>query len=430
VASTDFLLFNERIVPGPDSPLATTVADTKEIRLRHDQNAPSFRFAALHFKRPEANQIRYRLEPQETEWVDAGERTEASYTNLAPGEYTFRVIAANSDGVWNAEGASLRLVIEPPWWTRWWAYIVYALALGAAVFGIDRYQRSRIARRQREELRESELRHAKEIEAAYRQLQQTKEQLVQQEKLASLGSLTAGIAHEIKNPLNFVNNFAEVNAELAQELDEAVERGDFDEARQILADLRGNAEQITKHGKRADSIVRSMMQHARGESSERETVVVNDYVGEYVGLAWHGMRARDHGFSAEVIREFADDAGSVSVQPQEIGRVLLNLLNNAFHAVQEKAEFAGDSFVPEVRVATRRSGDSVEIRVSDNGSGIPEGLREKIFEPFFTTKATGEGTGLGLSLSHEIVTQGHGGSLTVGASNGGGAEFVVRLPAG
>jgi signal transduction histidine kinase len=306
---------------------------------------------------------------------------------------------------------------------------VYALALGAAVFGIDRYQRSRIARRQREELRESELRHAKEIEAAYRQLQQTKEQLVQQEKLASLGSLTAGIAHEIKNPLNFVNNFAEVNAELAQELDEAVERGDFDEARQILADLRGNAEQITKHGKRADSIVRSMMQHARGESSERETVVVNDYVGEYVGLAWHGMRARDHGFSAEVIREFADDAGSVSVQPQEIGRVLLNLLNNAFHAVQEKAEFAGDSFVPEVRVATRRSGDSVEIRVSDNGSGIPEGLREKIFEPFFTTKATGEGTGLGLSLSHEIVTQGHGGSLTVGASNGGGAEFVVRLPA-
>ncbi len=430
VAITDFLLFNERVLPGPDSPLETGIADAKEIRLRHDQNAPTFRFAALHFKRPESNQVRYRLEPLQPQWIDAHDIHEASYTNLEPGEYTFRVIAANSDGVWNEEGASLKVVVLPPWWRTWWAYLLYACALTGSVFGVDRTQRARIARRQREKLQEQELEHAKEIETAYNQLQQTKEQLVQQEKLASLGSLTAGIAHEIKNPLNFVNNFAEVNAELADELEEAIAKGDIDGARAVLSDLRGNATQIAKHGKRADSIVRSMMQHARGETTEREVVAVNEFLEEYVNLAWHGMRARDHGFTAEVVRRFAPDAGSVSVQPQEVGRVVLNLLNNAFHAVQEKAEFAGPAYAPAVTVTSRREGGHVEIRVADNGNGIPPHLREKIFEPFFTTKATGEGTGLGLSLSHEIVTQGHGGSLTVGEAPGGGAEFTIRLPAG
>ena len=430
VALTEFLLFNERVTPGPDSPLREGIADAKEIRLAHDQNAPTFRFAALHFKRPEANQVRYRLEPLQPEWIEAHDMHEASYTNLEPGEYTFRVIAANSDGVWNEEGASLKIVVLPPWWRTRWAYLLYVVAFGGAIFSVDRTQRARIARRQREEMQAQELEHAKEIETAYHQLQQTKEQLVQQEKLASLGSLTAGIAHEIKNPLNFVNNFAEVNAELADELEEAVNKGDVETARAVLADLRGNAQQIAKHGKRADSIVRSMMQHARGETTEREVVTVNDFLEEYVNLAWHGMRARDHGFTAEVVRRFAPDAGSVSVQPQEVGRVVLNLLNNSFHAVQEKAQFAGPTFSPAVTVTTRREAGHVEIRVSDNGNGIPANLREKIFEPFFTTKATGEGTGLGLSLSHEIVTQGHGGSLTVGEAPGGGAEFTIRLPVG
>ncbi|NNF03987.1 MAG: hypothetical protein HKN17_05935, partial [Rhodothermales bacterium] len=432
VVITDFLLFNESVAAGPGSPLAVSISDTDEVRLAHHQDAPSFRFAALHYKRPEANRIRYRLEPVQPNWIDAGVGREASYTNLSPGEYTFRVIAANSDGVWNEEGASVRLVISAPWWARWWAYAIYAALLGAAVFAVDRVQRRRLVRREREAARERELEQAREIERQHRALEQshrelkaTQAQLIESEKLASLGSLTAGIAHEIKNPLNFVNNFAEVGAELADELAEAVAAGRADQAHEIVAELKTNAMQIAKHGRRADDIVKAMMQHARGGASERETVTVNAFLEEYAGLAWHGMRARDHEFQADLVRDFADDVGEIDVLPQELGRVVLNLLNNAFDAVRETHDAS-------VRISSRRltgqDGDRIEIRVSDNGPGIPADIRDRIFEPFFTTKPTGEGTGLGLSMSYDIVTKGHGGSMTVGESNEGGAEFVVTLP--
>jgi signal transduction histidine kinase len=252
-------------------------------------------------------------------------------------------------------------------------------------------------------------------------LQATQAQLVEQEKLASLGALTAGIAHEIKNPLNFVNNFAEVNAELATEADEALAAGDVEAAREALKDLEANSAQIAKHGKRADSIVRSMMMHARGGASEREKIEVNTFINEYIDLAWHGMRARSEGFRTEVVRDFAPDTGSLSVLPQELGRVILNLLNNAFDALRDEEN-------PTVTVSTARSPEGVQIRISDNGPGIPVEIREKIFEPFFTTKATGEGTGLGLSLSYDIVTKAHGGTMTAGATRQGGAEFLISLP--
>ncbi len=261
-------------------------------------------------------------------------------------------------------------------------------------------------------------------EKALTELKATQRQLVEQEKLASLGSLTAGIAHEIKNPLNFVNNFAEVSSELVDELHAAVSSGDTEEVASILADLRGNTEQISKHGKRADSIVRSMMQHAKGGTSEMETVDLNEFVEEYVNLAWHGMRAREHGFEAEVLRDYDEAAGSLELKPQDIGRVILNILNNAFQAVS-KAQIQD----PVVTVSTVRSNGAIEIHICDNGPGIPEDIREKIFEPFFTTKETGEGTGLGLSLSHDIVTKGHGGTMKVQSSENGGAEFRVTLPA-
>jgi len=264
-----------------------------------------------------------------------------------------------------------------------------------------------------------------EINAALEQslveLRATQAQLVEQEKLASLGALTAGIAHEIKNPLNFVNNFAEVSGELSQEIIEALEAGDPEEARKIAGELTINSEQITKHGKRADSIVRSMMQHAKGGVSEREEVELNTYLEEYLNLAWHGMRARDDGFTAEIIRELDPSVETISAMPQELGRVILNLLNNAFDAVSKTENAA-------VTVATRALDEAVEITVSDNGPGIPLEIREKIFEPFFTTKATGEGTGLGLSLSHDIITKGHGGTMTVNESKSGGASFVLTLP--
>lgn len=253
-------------------------------------------------------------------------------------------------------------------------------------------------------------------------LKATQAQLVEQDKLASLGALTAGIAHEIKNPLNFVNNFAEVGSELFAELKEAVNNGDKESVHSILGELEQNSEQIAKHGKRADSIVRSMMQHAKGGTSEMEAIVLNSFLEEYANLAWHGMRARDHGFQADVIRNFDSNVESINAMPQELGRVILNLLNNAFDAIRETHE-------PAVTISTRAVASGVEIVVSDNGPGIPEEIREKVLEPFFTTKATGEGTGLGLSLSYDIVTNGHGGQMSVRESADGGAEFVIRLPA-
>ncbi|NQV74005.1 GHKL domain-containing protein [bacterium] len=259
------------------------------------------------------------------------------------------------------------------------------------------------------------------LEQSLTELRATQAQLVEQEKLASLGALTAGIAHEIKNPLNFVNNFAEVGAEMADELSEAIEAGNTEEAQAIIAELKENAKQITKHGRRADDIVKAMMQHARGGASERESVELNTFLEEYANLAWHGRRAKQGDFQADLIREFSSEVGSLTVMPQELGRVVLNLLNNAFDAVRgvEGAR---------VTIATRHADGNVTISVSDNGPGIPDAIRDKIFEPFFTTKPTGEGTGLGLSLSHDIVTKGHGGTMVVQGAKSGGADFVVTLP--
>ena len=273
-----------------------------------------------------------------------------------------------------------------------------------------------------EEKREAVEQVNKALEQSLVELKATQEQLIQQEKMASLGALTAGIAHEIKNPLNFVNNFAEVGAEMADELSEAIAAGSTAEAQEILAELKENALQITKHGRRADDIVKAMMQHARGGESEREEVAINAFLEEYANLAWHGMRAREHGFQAEIERDFDAEAGVLSIYPQDFGRVILNLLNNSFDALQNVED-------AHLVVSTKRINNGVEIRISDNGPGIPADIRERVFEPFFTTKSTGEGTGLGLSLSYDIVTKGHQGTMTVGAGPEGGAEFVIVLPA-
>ncbi len=268
------------------------------------------------------------------------------------------------------------------------------------------------------------------LEESLRELKAAQEQLIQQEKLASLGQMTAGIAHEIKNPLNFVNNFAEVNLELLGELEEELAAaGLADRFRDLLDDLRTNSEAVRKHGKRADSIVRTMMQHASGGAGEKVATDVNALVAEHIDLAYHGRRAHAKSFQVSIVRDFAAETGSVDLVPQAIGRVLLNLLGNAFDALMEHAARTGPGFEPEVRVATLRTASHVEIRVVDNGPGIPEEIRAKIFEPFFTTKPTGAGTGLGLSLSYDIVTQGHGGSMTVESEPGSGAAFTVRLPA-
>ena len=273
-------------------------------------------------------------------------------------------------------------------------------------------------------------------ESTLTELKVTQTQLIQKEKMASLGELTAGIAHEIQNPLNFVNNFSEVSTELVEELREEETKANRDPELigELLDDLSQNLQKITHHGGRASSIVKGMLEHSRTATGEREPTDLNALADEYLRLAYQGIRrsgdpAKDKGFNAELITNFAPDLGEIAVVPQEIGRVLLNLYNNAFYAVREKQKTAPADYHPTVWVSTHRVADAVEIRVKDNGAGIPDDIKAKIFQPFFTTKPTGEGTGLGLSLSYDIVTKGHGGTLTVESMVGKGTTFVINLPA-
>ena len=272
------------------------------------------------------------------------------------------------------------------------------------------------------------LEHQVEVRTA--ELKASQAQLIQKEKLASLGELTAGIAHEIQNPLNFVNNFSEVSAELVSELQEEEAKPDRDTEliQELLNDLSGNLQKINHHGGRASNIVKGMLEHSRTESGEKRPTNLNTLAEEYVKIAYHGLRAKDKNFNCELVTDFDPTLEPVEVAPQEIGRVLLNLYNNAFYAVSEKQKTAPATYQPTVRVSTQRSETGIEIRVKDNGTGISDVVKAKIFQPFFTTKPTGEGTGLGLSLSYDIITKGHGGTLTVASQEGEGSTFMIRLP--
>jgi len=599
VAFSDFKIHNQSVLPGDDSPLKRPLNEEQTIRLSANQNVFSFDFVGLHFGNPKNNEYAYRLDGWDEDWNYVGHLRTASYTNLPAGTYKFHVKAANADGVWNEVGRAISVVVRPPWWKTWWAYVGYFLVFAGLVFAVDRIQRRRVSTKERERsrIREAQLMadaqakrvddaermseigraitstlsvhgiidtvyenvnelmdasifavgvydptterihfpaskeqgdtlpayfhdandanrlsayclrnredivigdHQKEYQKyisvhlppvqgespdsiiylplihqdkpvgvitaqsfekhayseyhinvlrslasyaaialdnadAYRQLHSTVEnlksaqaRLVQSEKMASLGEMTAGIAHEIKNPLNFVNNFAELNSELVDELEEHMKDGL--DVKELLADLKTNASQIARHGKRADDIVRAMMQHASGGTGERRVTDINELVEEYVSLAYHGMRATDPNFNVTIERDFDAGAGTFSVVPQEVGRVFLNLLSNAFYVVREKGAAGVDGYSPKVVVRTRRLADRVEVRVADNGLGISDDVKDRIFEPFFTTKPTGSGTGLGLSLSYEIITAGHGGEMTIEETPGGGATFVVILP--
>jgi signal transduction histidine kinase len=266
-----------------------------------------------------------------------------------------------------------------------------------------------------------------QIEKTLTDLKQTQNQLVQAEKMASLGELTAGIAHEIQNPLNFVNNFSEVNRELLNEMAEEIEKGNYGEIKEIVKNIVDNEEKINHHGKRADAIVKGMLQHSRSSSGVKEPTDINALTEEYLRLAYHGLRAKDKSFNATMKTDFDKTIGSVNVIPQDIGRAILNMITNAFYAVAEKSKQHGADYQPTVNVSTRKLGNNVLISVKDNGNGIPEKVLDKIFQPFFTTKPTGQGTGLGLSLSYDIV-KAHGGELKVETKDGEGSEFTIVLP--
>jgi two-component system NtrC family sensor kinase len=264
---------------------------------------------------------------------------------------------------------------------------------------------------------------------ALTELRTTQAQLIQKEKMASLGELTAGIAHEIQNPLNFVNNFSEVSAELMLELEEAQAAGDGEEVTALAVDVRQNLTKITEHGQRAAGIVKGMLEHSRASTGERQPTDVNALAEEYLRLVYHGVRAKDAAYQAELKTDFAPGLPLVEGVGADLGRVLLNLFNNAFYAVQQR-QLAGEAgYMPTLSVQTERVGQQVHIRVSDNGTGMSPEVQAKIFQPFFTTKPTGEGTGLGLSLSHDIIAQGHGGTITVESQPGQGTTFLISLPA-
>jgi len=266
------------------------------------------------------------------------------------------------------------------------------------------------------------------LETTLANLKSTQSQLIQSEKMASLGELTAGIAHEIQNPLNFVNNFSEVNEELLSEMKEELDKGNINETKTLANNAIENQQKILHHGKRADAIVKGMLQHSRSSSGMKEPTDINALADEYLRLAYHGLRAKDKSFNARFETDFDKSIGIVKVIPQDIGRVILNLITNAFYAVDEKAKAKSTGYEPTVIVSTKKSGDKVLISVKDNGNGIPQQIKEKIFQPFFTTKPTGQGTGLGLSMSYDIVAKSHNGKIKVETKEGEGTEFIVILP--
>ncbi len=432
VVLTDFKIDDHSLTNGSNKQFALPLEDAKEIILNHNQNTFSIDFAAIHFADPENNMHMYMMEGIDKEWRDVHDEKSAYYFNIPPGHYTFRLKTASSYGV-NAE-RSIIIKVLPPWWQTWWAYTLYALILILAIWSFIKWRTKKLEKEtivleKRVAERTLELKREKEIvESTLGELKSAQAQLIQSEKMASLGELTAGIAHEIQNPLNFVNNFSEINQELLVELKDEAGKGNIAEVTAIANDVISNEEKINHHGKRADAIVKGMLQHSRSSSGQKEPTDVNALADEYLRLAFHGIRAKDKSFNAEFKTDFDSTIGKINLIPQDVGRVLLNLYNNAFYAVNEKKKRQADGYEPTVSVSTKKMGDKVEIKVADNGNGIPQKVVDKIFQPFFTTKPTGEGTGLGLSLSYDII-KAHGGEIKLSTKELEGSDFVIILPA-
>jgi signal transduction histidine kinase/ligand-binding sensor domain-containing protein len=397
----------------------------------YNHNQVSFEYGAIETNSSKLVKYRYLLEGYDDDWSPPTDKTSVTFGNIAEGKYKFLLAASGTDHNWSIPVAYY-FTVKPPWWRTWWAYCCYIILLISAVYAMIRFRtlaikKENLVLEQKVAVRTHELSEAKDhIEHSLEKLKATQAQLIQSEKMASLGELTAGIAHEIQNPLNFVNNFSDVNKELTIELEEELDKGNLEDARDIIKDIRGNEEKINHHGKRADAIVKNMLQHSHAGGGVRELTNINALADEYLRLAYHGVRAKDKSFNVALITKFDESIGNISMVAQDISRVLLNLYNNALYAAAEKKKGKAD-FSPEVSVITRKNNDTVEITVMDNGNGIPETIVNKIFQPFFTTKPTGEGTGLGLSLSYDIV-KAHGGEIRLETKEGDGSKFIVSLP--
>ncbi len=426
VVITRFYLFEK------PARMDTLITNERTLKLNYKQNFFTFEFAGLNFLLPEKNRYAYKMEGLNDEWIEFGTRRYVTFTNVDPDHYIFKVKACNNDGIWNEEGISIDITITPPFWKTWWFTGLSALGITLLIFSYIRIRTNTLVKQnvlleEKVHVRTHELQEKNvELTKTMDNLKSTQTQLIQSEKMASLGQLTAGIAHEIQNPLNFVNNFSELSVEL---LDELGTVPDEDEKKEIVGDLKQNLGKIVFHGKRADSIVKGMLQHSRASTSEKQITDINKLVEEFFNLAYHGMRAKDPAFNCTMQKDLSPDIPHLQIIPQDISRVILNIFNNSFYAVDEKKKRqANGNYQPIVSISTKKIGNQVLIAIRDNGKGIPADIRDKIFNPFFTTKPTGLGTGLGLSISYDIIVKGHGGDLKVDSKEGEYTEFTILLP--
>lgn len=447
-----------------DTPPVVRIERILTEEVQGERNQFTFEYSALSFGYERGVKYQTRLIGFSNEWSPIKFDTRINYTNLPavffPKEYTFEVRALNENNIASLSPVQYSFLVSPPAWLQWWAFLGYLIAFSIGVFAVDRFQRARLLKKEREaahlretelkaeaaiarskvaevqakalqaenDLKVAELEKARELESAYHELKSTQNRLIQAEKMASLGRLSTGIAHEIKNPLNFINNFAEVSNELVGELKDAIKANDVEEINFILSNLSFNTEKIEEHGKRADSIVRSMMQHSRGGPAELERTDLNKLIRKYAELAYQGRRVQNKELRVDIKTDLDSSLEPVDIMAQKIGQVLQNLIENAIDSVWSYSKYQNSDYRPTIKIQTNRYDGQVGVRIADNGPGISEENRARIFEPFFTTKPTGEGTGLGLSISYDIITQMHGGKLEIDESEWGGALFVITLP--
>ena len=442
-------IYFTQIIAGKD-----TLSHRKQIEdidfpeLPYSSNSLRILFASPFFEHENLTEYRTFLEGFDKDWSSWNKSTFKEYNYLPAGKYTFRVKSRNIFGD-ESEEINYSFVILPPWYFSKWAYLFYFIALAFIVYLVDKFQRTRLLAREKNIARERELAHAKEIEKAYNELKATQQQLLQQEKLASLGQLTAGIAHEIKNPLNFVNNFSELSLEYMDEINELLEKLDnkevTEEIKALMEDVKYNLEKTLQHGSRADGIVKSMLMHSRGGKGIMEPTDLNELVKEYVNLAFHGMRANKNPINVSIQLDLDEKIQKVNLNPEDFSRVILNLCKNAFDAMRDKLENGKleseawkkenreekakefESYLPKLTIRTEDLGDKVLVMVEDNGPGIAEENKDKLLMPFFTTKKGTEGTGLGLSITHDIVKN-HEGTLEIDSKEGEFTIFKITIP--
>jgi len=423
------------------NPDSAAINNIDQMNLKYFQNTINIKVGVIDFYSKGRNHIRYRIENLEDNWQYIPVNSIIHYEGLPPARYTLIMQASNSSNEFNGPEKKLIINISPPFWQTWWFRMFLAFAVIGIIYGFIQY-RSRNLKKSNILLEKKVNERTNELNNSLSKLKNTQEQLVHSEKMASLGELTSGIAHEIKNPLNFINNFSEINMDLISELEEErlprLSEASKEEVAPIIKTLKKNSEKINHHGQRVDDIVKSMLQHSRIGNLTKEPVNVNLLCEESLKLAYHGFKAKEKTFQASFETHFDPGLPQIMAVPQDLSRVLLNLFNNAFYAVYEKKKKmqtalttgaeSERSYKPIVTVGTKRYDGKIAITVSDNGTGITQKIINKIFQPFFTTKPAGEGTGLGLSMSYDIITKSHGGELLAKSKEGLGTDFEILIP--